>query len=238
MRTPDLAAILAASVVVAFAAPAAAQYKWVGAGGQVHYSDQPPPAGVSGVLLDTRATSPRDEPQAPVALRNAATKHPVVLYTTADCAPCQQARSHLAKRGIPFAERTVKSAGDADAFRRAGFGDNSFPSVSVGRERSVGYESADWDRLLDAAGYPKTSMLPPSYKQPPARGLAAADAARRATGANDAGGVVEDAPNATEATAVAEPRETPPVRQRGPAPRAVAESTPLPAPRTAASMRF
>jgi glutaredoxin len=228
MRTPELAT--AFLLCLAAASPAAAQYKWVGPGGQVTYSDQPPPAGMTGVALGAPApaASKRDDGGVPAALRGAASKYPVVLYTTSNCVPCQQARSHLSKRGIPFAERTVSSSTDAEAYKSAGFSDNSFPALTVGRERSVGFEAGDWDRLLDAAGYPKTSVLPPSYRQPPATGLAASTAARDAQRSNDAGGVAEP----TDAVAAAAPREAPP-RLRAQAPRTEPEP-----PRSSTTLRF
>ncbi|HVL59535.1 MAG TPA: glutaredoxin family protein, partial [Burkholderiaceae bacterium] len=98
---------------------------------------------------------------------------PVVLYTTRDCQPCSQARSHLFKRGIPFAEKVVATRDDADAYRALGFGDLSFPAVSIGRQRSSGFEAGAWDRLLDTAGYPKSSLLTASYRYPAAEPLAA-----------------------------------------------------------------
>lgn len=188
MRTPSPIRIAALSMMLAaVAAPAMAQFKWVAPDGSVTYSDQPPPAGVQ-VTATQSAPAPRSrEGDVPASLRQAAEKYPAILYTTAECAPCQQARAHLTRRGIPYAEKTVKTSADTTAFRRSGFTENSFPSLSVGRERSVGYESGEWDRLLDSAGYPKTSVLPPSYKQPPAQAMAP-PAAPRQREANDAGG--------------------------------------------------
>jgi glutaredoxin len=169
MRPRELAALLLLGLTAA--APAAAQYKWVGPGGEVTYSDRPPPAGSDAVKVSPVASTAarRDDASLPAALREPASKHPVVLYTTADCAPCQMARAHLTRRGVPFSERTVSTAADAEALRRAGFQEVTMPGLGVGRDRTVGYESSAWDRLLDAAGYPQTSMLPASY---PARGAA------------------------------------------------------------------
>jgi hypothetical protein len=188
MRLRELAALLLLGLTVA--APAAAQFKWVGPDGEVTYSDRPPPAGTNAVTLSVQSASGRrDDAGLPAALREPASRHPVVLYTTAECAPCQMARTHLAKRGVPYSERTVSTAADAEAFRRAGFQEVTMPGLGVGRERTTGYEASAWDRLLDAAGYPKSSMLPASYRQLPPAALvpqAAAPEAARADGA-DAG---------------------------------------------------
>ena len=224
------------------ACPAVAQFKWVGPNGTVTYSDQPPPTDARGAIAMS-APKPRSDgaPDGalPYALRDAAAKYPVVLFVTNDCAPCQQARSHLVKRGIPFAERAVKTTADADAFKRLGFNDNSFPAMSVGRDRTTGFESAAWDIMLTAAGYPEKSALPPNYRHAPAKTLAAQSAPKALTGtnadaSNDAGGVVDGTPT-EEASAGDASREPP----RNPArARQSAQITPPPAPRAAPTLRF
>ena len=169
MRPLELALALALPTLTLAAAPAAAQYKWTAPNGAVTYSDQPPPPGIDGQVINNRAAARSDDGGVPAGLRDATTKYPVVLYTTPDCTPCQQARTHLAKRGVPYAERTVSTSADVESFRKAGFTANTFPAMSVGRERSVGFEAGGWNQLLDVAGYPKSSMLPPSFKQTPAK---------------------------------------------------------------------
>ena len=219
MRTLGFVATLLVPVLALVAAPATAQYKWVGPGGAVTYSDLPPPPGVEATRVGAGAIARVDDGGLPAGLRSIAGKYPVTLYATNDCPPCSQGRAMLIKRGIPFTERTVANAADAAAFKQTGFAENSFPSLSVGGQRSVGFENGEWDRLLDAAGYPKTTALPTSYKHPPAKALAAA--------APVEGGGVPAAPKA-DAEAAAAPR----VRQ---APRADAQITP---PRNATTLRF
>jgi hypothetical protein len=218
MRPLELALALALPTLTLAAAPAAAQYKWIAPNGAVTYSDQPPPPGVDSKPMNTRAATPSDDGGGvPAGLRDATTKYPVVLYTTPDCTPCQQARTHLTKRGVPFVERTVSSSVDAESFRKAGFTENTFPAMSVGRERSVGFEAGGWNQLLDVAGYPKSSMLPPSFKQTPAKAMA--DTGRAGPTASAAGANSE-----TEEAAGDAPR----ARTR-PAPAARAEPPPRPA---------
>jgi hypothetical protein len=194
MRPLELVLALALPTLTLAAAPAAAQYKWTAPNGAVTYSDQPPPPGIDGQAMNTRAAARSDDGGGvPAGLRDATTKYPVVLYTTPDCTPCQQARTHLAKRGVPFVERTVSSSADAESFRKAGFTENSFPAMSVGRERSVGFDAGGWNQLLDVAGYPKSSMLPPSFKQTPAKAMADTGRAGSTAGAAGAGGETEQA---------------------------------------------
>ena len=87
----------------------------VDAAGQVHYSDQPPPPGITPTVLGRPGSARNSGEAVPAALRDAMNNHPVVLYTTADCGPCQHARQHLSRRGIPFVEKTVGSPADVEA---------------------------------------------------------------------------------------------------------------------------
>jgi glutaredoxin len=177
-----LAAALAAS-------PALAQFKWIGPDGTVTYGDRPPPgAQPVGRLAGTASAGTGNAISGlPYELRTAAQRNPVTLYTTPDCQPCEQARGHLAKRGIPFAAREVRTQQDADAFRALGFSDLSFPALSVGRNRTVGLDTANWDRMLDIAGYPKTSQLPPRWQAPRSEPLARVDARQSEPQASAAG---------------------------------------------------
>lgn len=63
-----------------------------------------------------------DAPSSPsYAVRQAAAKYPVVLYTAAHCTePCQQARSLLNGRGVPFAERMLARPDIEDFSKRFG----------------------------------------------------------------------------------------------------------------------
>jgi len=188
LLVPALALALAS-----IAGPALAQYKWVGPDGRVTYGDRPPPHAAplgqptraadasrtgdgDGVRSRTQA-DPSADAALPYELRQAAQRHPVTLYTTPDCTPCALARSHLLKRGVPFATREVRTQDDATAFQELGFADLSFPALSVGRERFSGFEPGGWDRLLDSAAYPKNSRLPPRWQAPRAEPLAPRPAA-------------------------------------------------------------
>jgi glutaredoxin len=144
-----------------------ATYKWVGADGKINYTDTPPP--LEGKLVRGPAGAPaaapvESESALPYALKQAVAKYPVVLYSANDCVPCKMAKDALTKRGIPFSERLITSGNDAEQFKKLGFTEVTLPSVTVGKEKSVGFEASAYDRLLDAAGYPKSSLLPSTYK--------------------------------------------------------------------------
>lgn len=182
-----------------------APIKWVDANGRVHYSDRQPMPDAQGRVVRTQSISARPpassigDPTLPWALRSAAARYPVTLYTSPECQPCDLAREHLAQRGVPYTEKSVEDAAGMQAFHALGFEKPLFPSLSIGVERLVGFESTGWDRALDATGYPKSSMLParrdprtlaPMHDEPAARAAAApavaADAPAAASNANTA----------------------------------------------------
>jgi hypothetical protein len=76
----------------------------------------------------------------------------------------------LSSRGIPFTERTVTTNEDIASLQRIS-GESSLPFLTIGGQRIKGYSDLEWTQYLDAAGYPKTSMLPAGYRAPPASPL-------------------------------------------------------------------
>lgn len=151
-----------------------AQYKWTAPDGTVTYGDKPPISEVQASRVGGSGVgNASSNANLPYALRSVADKYPVTLYTTGDCSPCDQTRAHLGKRGIPFTEKLIKTQADAQAMAKLGLSDGSFPVLTVGRQKQLGYESAAVDGLLDSAGYPRNSMLPTSYRGADASKLAA-----------------------------------------------------------------
>jgi len=160
-------ALLAALLATAFAGTAAAQYRWVDANGKVHYGDSPPRDAKDVRSLSMRQAPAGSEANAslPFELRRAVERAPVVLYTAPDCQPCAPAAAALRERGVPYSERTVTSNEDLQEFRRI-TGGLRLPHVTVGSLSQNGFNAETWNSLLDAAGYPKGSMLPRSYQWP------------------------------------------------------------------------
>jgi glutaredoxin len=161
-------------------------YRIVGPDGKVTYSDQPPPAASNARPVAGAAAPGSSNPTLPAELRQAAGRYPVTLYSGAECSPCDSGRSFLSARGIPFAEKIVKSNDDFDAFKRLS-GATSLPLLTIGGQQLKGYSATEWGQYLDAAGYPKKSVLPPGYRREAASPLveaksAAAPAARTPAG--------------------------------------------------------
>ena len=92
----------------------------------------------------------------PFELRRATAQHPAVLYTSDACPACDNARIFLRHRGVPYTERTVDAPEDLEVLRRM-TGSDKVPVLTLGRDRLVGFNGADWTRGLDAAGYPAES---------------------------------------------------------------------------------
>ena len=142
-----------------------AQYRWLDADGKVSYGDAPPPSAkdVQPVGRNATGRGETSDPTFPYELRVAAERFPVTLYTSAKCAPCEQARNFLRTRGVPYTEKTVRYKEELEQMERNGLG-NTFPVATIGRTTKKGFLAADWAAELSAAGYPEQSKLPPQWK--------------------------------------------------------------------------
>lgn len=148
-----------------------AQYKWIDKSGQVNYGDSPPRDARNVERVSAPTADPGD-PQSglPFEVRRAAQSFPVTLYTTDACSSCQQARDMLRARGVPFSERVIATADDAEEARKTGIG-STVPVLAVGRTMLREPDFALWHRTLDDAGYPRAASLPRTYQNPPPRPL-------------------------------------------------------------------
>jgi len=145
---------------------AQAVYRIVGPDGKVTFSDQPPPASSNAKVTAAAADGSKGVATAslPFELRKVAGQYPVTLYSGENCNPCASAKSLLTTRGIPFTEKTVTTNQDTEALQRLS-GDTSLPFLTIGSQQLKGFSDAEWTQFLDAAGYPKSSVLPASYRQ-------------------------------------------------------------------------
>jgi glutaredoxin len=161
------------AAMLLLAAPSQAQtiYRLVGPDGKITYSDKPPAASANASTTSGASRSPSADGAAlPFELRQVSSRFPVTLYTANNCAPCNAGRAMLSRRGVPFSEKTVNSAEDAAALQRIS-GENSLPFLTVGGQQIKGYSDAEWTQFIDAAGYPASSQLPASYRNPAATPL-------------------------------------------------------------------
>jgi glutaredoxin len=162
-RTLTTSALL---LCCALAAQAQGVQRIVGPDGKVTYTDRAAPASAN-----TPAATSSEASALPYALRQAVQRYPVTLYTGDKCNPCNSARELLQKRGVPFTEKTITTAEDGQAFAALG-ADNALPLTTIGTQRVSGFLATDLNRYLDAAGYPATSQLPRTHRNPAPQALA------------------------------------------------------------------
>jgi glutaredoxin len=153
-------AVLSVLLAAGFAS-AQTTYRWTDpASGRTVYSDQPPPpaARQSARASESKGDDAGQAPQS-YAVRAAAEKFPVTLYTSADCGEsCQQARALLNGRGVPFNEKLVAAdKPELDELKKLTGGEVFVPYLLVGKQTSRGFEAGTWNGLLDLAGYPKSA---------------------------------------------------------------------------------
>ncbi len=171
------AASLIALAALALSPLAYAQYKVVEPDGRVVYTDRPPPAGKAQPLrLSTGESSAPGASQTetlPYELRQVAGRFPVTMYTAASCSACDQARSYLRQRGIPFTEKTISTPADTRAWEQLALG-SEVPVLRIGQQVHRGFPQGSVASDLDLAGYPPSSRLPASYRGWEPSSLAAA----------------------------------------------------------------
>ena len=152
--------ILGVLMLVATGTLAAAElYRWVDEKGNVEYRDTPPPSSAKKVEQRTVGGSTVEASSLPFSVQQAVKNFPVTLWNSTCGAPCDQARAHLARRGVPYSEKDPQN--DIEAFRKL-TGGLEVPVLYVGSNRIKGYFESEWDSALDIAGYPTTA--PPGFK--------------------------------------------------------------------------
>lgn len=160
-------------LVALLASPALrAQYKVIEADGRITYTDRPPASATAKVAPIRGTPAAPGGAALPYELRQTAERYPVTLYSGEGCASCDAGRNALRQRGIPFTEKRVVSDADVAAFQRLE-GSRELPLLRIGAQQLRGYADLEWSSYLDAAGYPKQSRLPPSYRAPEAAPLVA-----------------------------------------------------------------
>ena len=176
-----LAMVALAAALCAVSANAAQLYRWVDENGRVEWRDTPPPANAKNVEQRTVGGNTIETSGLPYSVQQAVKNFPVTLWVF-DCGdPCNRARSHLARRGIPHTERNAQKEGETLVKLMGG---TEVPVLIVGSTRLKGYLESEWDATLDNAGYPKS---------PPPGAKAKAPAAAPKPSAKD-GGVLPRAP--------------------------------------------
>lgn len=171
------AAVCALAVLATL--PVWAQYKVVQPDGRVVYTDRPPADSAARVtavgpakpVVAAAGSAAALAAGLPTELRNAVQRYPVTLYATPDCPPCDSGRRLLQQRGIPYTEKQVVSDDDALALERL-LGARTLPTLAIGSQPLRGFAEADWINFLDAAGYPRESRLPKTWRAAAATALA------------------------------------------------------------------
>ena len=153
-------------------------YRWVDKSGKVHYSDSLPPdstpANSAKIKKHKGGNAPAESADMPYETRRAHQNFPVTLYVIDDCGDiCQQARRLLNQRGIPYAENSLKSQAEFEAFKKMS-GAAGVPVLTVGKVWLKNFQTQEWHTELDNAGYPTTApygMRAPSKREKPAEKL-------------------------------------------------------------------
>lgn len=148
-------------VAASLSVQAAEVYRWVDSAGGVHYTDQPPPSTVKQMRTLSGKGNVVEVAKESYEGRQAREKNPVTLYAGA-CGPlCDDARAFLNQRGIAFTHRDPAQEPESAVEVKKLTGKLEVPVLVVGKTHQKGFEPSSWGSLLDAAGYPRTPLIPP-----------------------------------------------------------------------------
>jgi hypothetical protein len=146
--------------LLANAAHADEIYRWRDSDGTIYYSDTAPPPQGRDAERKRLGDRPPD-PALPYALQIAQRNFPVTLFVADGCGSgCSQASAYLSGRGVPYAERNASEEEARDALSTMTGGRLEVPLLIVGKTPLRGFQEVAWGAALDAAGYPKSSVLP------------------------------------------------------------------------------
>lgn len=162
---PPLVSLLLVVQLLAAGSAGAQLYRWTDEKGRLQVTDTPPPASAKNVQKRAASTQSSTQ-QEPFALQRARKEYPVTFYSTPGCDMCNDARKLLNARGIPFKEVSVTTNEQIEEFKKT-VGGTSVPAIVIGSTVQPGYGEIIYNRLLDAAGYPKMGELPPRNQAEP-----------------------------------------------------------------------
>jgi glutaredoxin len=131
-------------------------YRYIDADGKVVYTDKTPPPSAKSVQPKRMNANVIESNDVPIAAQIASEKYPVTLYTF-DCGDvCRNAEALLNRRGVPYSTVNVSDA-QGGAKLQALTGASAAPVLQVGEKWiAKGFLEAQWQTMLDEAGYPKT----------------------------------------------------------------------------------
>ena len=139
------------------AAQAGEMYRWVDEHGTVSYSDRPPPPSAKKAQKLKGKGNVVEVDKESYELRQAKDLSPVTLYNT-DCGQfCDQATDFLKQRGIPYSAKDPSKEPEIALELKKLTGAVDVPVIVVGKSAYKGFDADTWNRMLDAANYPKAA---------------------------------------------------------------------------------
>lgn len=148
--------VLLVSLFACAAAQADELYRWVDERGVVSYSDRPPPPSAKQSQKLKGKANVVEVDKESYELKQAKRLSPVTLYVTACGTFCDQATDFLKRRGVPYTAKDPSSELEIAVELKKLTGAVDVPVLVVGGSAYKGFDADTWNRMLDAASYPKT----------------------------------------------------------------------------------
>jgi glutaredoxin len=144
-----------AGIILAGAAAQDPQiYRYVDPSGRIIYSDHAPPADAKSVEAKKLSPNLIETDQVSLAAQRAQERYPLTLYTFPCGDVCDRAEALLSRRGVPYTTVNVQEQSGAEKLQKL-TGELQAPVLQAGDKLMVkGFSEAQWQMLLDNAGYP------------------------------------------------------------------------------------
>ena len=156
-----LALLFATAVFAADTPTTTTLYKSVGPDGKIVYADRPPGAGQT-----AKALTFENMPATPLSATTLAyieelgkskpppsaarSSNEAILFTTAWCGYCRQARAYLASKGVAYRDVDIETKHGLVEYVRAG-GTKGVPLLVANKKRVLGFSTAGYDSLFSKA---------------------------------------------------------------------------------------
>ena len=97
---------------------------------------------------------------------DAVNRYPVTLYTGTRLRSLRRGPRHAVRPGHSLHREDGHEQRRHRGPQAPGGRILALPFLTIGGQQLKGFSEVEWSQFLDAAGYPKTSQLPASYRQP------------------------------------------------------------------------
>lgn len=144
MIKQGLSCLLLISATSGFAADI---YQWVDEAGNVHFSDKPTAAEATKIEIEAIQTYTSPQVDTLEAGVDAANQTQIVIFSTAWCSVCKQAKAYMQEKGLAYQEYDIEKS-EQNRRMFAKLDGKGVPIILVGKRRMQGFNPLLFEAML------------------------------------------------------------------------------------------